>query len=278
MITAGIDVGAEDIKSIILSDGRILSYSVVSQGTEPTPSAALRGLSEAAEKAGITRTEIECSVGTGVGRKYVSFADKQATESSCCARGITWLLPSTDTVIDMGADKCLVVKCKHGRPLNTVRNDRCAAGTGRFLEIAAKPLGLGVEGMGQLALKSGKDVDIESTCAVFAESEIISMIHSKHRPEDISWAVFKGLARRVYTMLLKVGFERDLAMVGGLTKNVGMVKAIEEQAGCHILIPEEPIAVGALGAALIAAEKRKASFETPLASPDRLDDSGTSQQ
>jgi predicted CoA-substrate-specific enzyme activase len=278
VITAGIDVGAENVKTIILDDGRILSHSVASQGTEATLSVALRGLNESIEKAGITRSAIEYVVATGIGSKYISFADRQATESSCCARGVTWLLPSTGTVIDMGADKCLVVRCKHGRPSNTVRNDRCAAGTGRFLEIAAKPLGLDVGEMGQLALKSRKDVDIESTCAVFAESEIISLIHSKHHPEDIAWAVFNGLASRIYTMILKVGFERDLAMVGGLTKNVGMVKAVEEQAGCHILIPEEPIVVGALGAALIAADKNRGSFDSPIGASGKLDDSGASQQ
>lgn len=278
MITAGIDVGAENTKIVILSDSGILSDTVVYQVRGDAQSNALRGLGKATQVADIVRSDIEYVLATGIGSKYISFADEQATESSCCARGVTWLLPSTDTVIDMGADKCLVVKCKHGRPLSTVRNDRCAAGTGRFLGIAAKPLGLDVGEMGQLALKSREDVDIESTCAVFAESEIISLIHSKHRPEDISWAVFKGLARRIYTMILKVGFERDLAMVGGLTKNVGMVKAIEEQAGCHILIPEEPIVVGALGAALIAAEKNKASFETPIGSSGKSDDSGASQQ
>jgi predicted CoA-substrate-specific enzyme activase len=170
-------------------------------------------------------------------------------------------LPSADTVIDMGADKCLVVKCRDGKPLNTVRNDRCASGTGRFLKVAAKPLGVDVEEMGRLSLDSHKDVEINNTCAVFAESEIISLIHLKQHPEDIARAVFRGLARRVYTMIIKVDFKKDLVMVGGIAKNVGMVKAMEEQAGCHILIPEDPIIVGALGAALIASERNKGSLK-----------------
>jgi activator of 2-hydroxyglutaryl-CoA dehydratase len=114
-----------------------------------------------------------------------------------------------------------------------------------------------VEEMGKLSLQSQREVEISSTCAVFAESEIISLVHLKHRSEDIAKAVFKGLARRIYTMMVKVGFQRDLLMVGGIACNIGMVKAIEEQAGCPVIVPENPILVGALGAALIAAERAR---------------------
>ncbi len=261
MITAGIDAGAENMKVVVLEDDRILSHSIVPQGREAVPSAARRAFTEAAEKAGIIPAQMEYIVATGIGSEYISFAHEKATESSCCARGVSRLLTSTSTVIDMGADKCLVVRCLNGRPLNTVRNDRCAAGTGRFLEVAAKPLRMDVKEMGRVSLDSQKDVEINNTCAVFAESEIISLIHLKHRPEDIAKAVFRGLARRVYTLIIKVDFKQDLAMVGGVAKNVGMVKAMEEQAGCHILVPEEPIIVGALGAALIASERNKGSLK-----------------
>ncbi|MDD5312682.1 MAG: acyl-CoA dehydratase activase, partial [Dehalococcoidia bacterium] len=161
----------------------------------------------------------------------------------------------TDTVVDIGADKCLVVKCQHGRPFKTARNDRCAAGTSRFLRIAAKPLGVDVREMGRLALRSQMEIEIDSVCAVFAESEIISLIHQKKHPEDIARAVFKGLASRIYTLLVKVGFEKSLVMVGGVARNEGLVRALEEKAGCSIMIPEEPMIAGALGAALIACEK-----------------------
>ena len=140
--------------------------------------------------------------------------------------------------------------------LTTTRNDRCASGTGRFLRIAAEPLGVDPQEMGNLSLKSQKTVEINNTCAVFAESEIISLIHLKHRPEDIAKAVFRGLARRIFTLIMKVDFKPDLVMVGGVAKNAGMVKAMEEQAGCPVVVPEEPMIVGALGGALLAARRK----------------------
>ena len=257
MITAGVDAGAENTKVVILADDRILFYSIVPQGIESVLPVAQRAMEEAVTRAGVKLDEIGNIVATGIGSEYIPFARSQATESSCCARGGSWLWPAVDTLIDMGANKCLVVKCQSGRPLNTVRNDRCASGTGRFLKVAAKPLGMDVEEMGRLSLQSQDEVEISSTCAVFAESEIISLIHLKHRSEDIAKAVFRGLARRIYTMMVKVGFQRDVLMVGGIACNIGMVKAIEEQAGCPVIVPENPILVGALGAALIAAERAR---------------------
>jgi len=261
MIITGIDAGTENMKVVILADDRILSHSVFPQGRGPTVFVAERALSEAIEKAGITLGEIGYVVATGVGSEHIPFAHQRATESSCDARGVSWLLPSADTLIDMGADKCLVVKLQNRKPVNIARSDRCASGTGRFLKIVAQPLGIEVEEMGRLSLQSHEDVDISNTCAVFAESEIISLIHFRHRPQDIAKAVFKGLARRIYPMIIKVGFEKELIMIGGIAKNVGMVKAMEEQAGCHILVPEEPMIVGALGAALIGAERDKVHSE-----------------
>lgn len=257
MITAGIDSGAENLKVVIMRDGEIVSYSIMPLGRESVASIAERGLEEAREKGKISVSEIESVVTTGIGRDYISNNHNQASESSCVARGTSYLVSSADTVVDMGADKCLIVKCRNGRPLKTVRNDRCAAGSGRFLNIAAKPLGLDVGEMGRLSLQSRETIEINNTCAVFAESEIISLIHLKHRPEDIAKAVFRGLAFRVHTMLSKVAFGRDLVMIGGIAKNIGMVKALEEQAGCSIVVPEEPMIVGAVGAALIGAKERK---------------------
>lgn len=259
MISAGIDAGAENIKVVIVEDERILSHSVIPVGRQRIREVVDAALREAIEKAGILASQIESAVGTGVGSNHISSAHEKVSEASCCACGVTWLLPSTDTAIDMGADKCLVVRCEDGKLLNTARNDRCASGTGRFLKVAAKPLGINIEEMGKLSLTSQNRVEINNTCAVFAESEIISLIHLNNRPEDIAKGVFRGLARRVYTLLIKVGFKQDLVMVGGVAKNAGMVKAMEEQAGCSILVPGEPIIVGAFGGALIAAQRKRIS-------------------
>ncbi len=255
MISGGIDAGVENIKAVIVEDGQVLSHSVVPVGTQAVLAAGEAAFGEAVEKAGISASRVEYIIATGVSSESIPFAQDKASEASCCARGVTHLRPTTDTAIDMGADKCLVVRCRGGRLLNTARNDRCASGTGRFLKVAAKPLGMGVEEMGQLSLTSQNSVEINNTCAVFAESEIISLIHLKNRPEDIAKGVFRGLARRVYTLLIKVGFQNELVMVGGVAKNAGMVKAMEEQAGRSIWVPPAPILVGALGAALIAADR-----------------------
>jgi (R)-2-hydroxyacyl-CoA dehydratese activating ATPase len=257
MITAGIDAGTENMKVVILEDQRILSYALVPQGRGAVPSVAREALEEAARLAGVPLSGIDYMVATGIGREYIAFVQEKVSEASCCARGTSWLIPSTDTVIDIGADKCLVVKCCDGHLLQTARNDRCASGTGRFLKIAAKPLGIDVEEMGKLSLKSKKNVEINNNCAVFSESEIISLIHMKHRPEDISKAVFRGLASRIYTLIIKVDFKKDVIMVGGVAENTGMVKAMEEQVGYSVLVPEKPFIIGALGGALIAAQRGK---------------------
>lgn len=257
MVTAGVDAGAENTKVVLLEENRIIAFSIVHQGTESIPPIAQRAIEEAVDAAGINADEIENIVSTGVGSEYILSARSQATESSCCARGGSWLWPSVDTLIDMGGNKCLVVKCQNGRLLKTVRNDRCASGTGRFLRAAAQPLGINEEEMGRISLQSKTQVEISSTCAVFAESEIISLIHLKQRPEDIAKAVFRALAQRIYAMMLKVEFQRDLLMVGGIACNIGMLKAIEDLCGLPVIVPENPILAGALGAALIAADRAR---------------------
>lgn len=260
MIAGGIDVGAENIKVVILKNQRILSHSILCQGSGSVLTISEKALDDAIKKTELSNTDIVRIATTGIGSEYVSFANQKLTETSCIARGASWLSASIDTVVDIGADKCLVVKVKNGRPINSIRNDRCASGTGRFLKAAAKPLGVDVEEMGRLSLKSEKEVYIENTCAVFAESEIISLIHQKHRREDIAKAVFKGLASRIYTLIMKMGLGKNIYLVGGFGKNAGMLKAMEEQMGGSISVPEEPMIIGALGAALIATESNRDSL------------------
>lgn len=255
MITAGIDAGTENLKVAIMDEQQILSYSVMPLGRKPVLTVAHLAFKETADQAGLSLSDIDYSVATGVGCDYISFVQARASEAACCAMGATWLIPSTSTVIDLGADKCLAVKSRGGSLLNIVRNDRCASGSGRYLEIASKPLGTDPGELGKLSQKSQKNVVINNNCAVFAESEIISLIHLKHRPEDIAKAVFRGLAGRVYTLIIKVDFQPDLIMVGGVAKNVGMVSALEELLGSPVLVPQEAMIVGALGAALIARRK-----------------------
>jgi predicted CoA-substrate-specific enzyme activase len=165
-------------------------------------------------------------------------------------------MPSASIVLDMGAETCMAIRIgKGGVPLNIVRNDRCASGTGRSLKMAAKMLGKSLDEMGALSLLSQEEISINNTCAVFAESEIISKIHNQYRVEDIAKAVFQGLARRAHSLIIKAGQEKDVAMVGGLADNAGMIRALQDELGCAVLVPDQPMIVGALGAALIAREK-----------------------
>ena len=254
MLTAGIDAGAEYLKVVLISDNRLVSHSILAYGREPIAVVAQRGLSQAAQDARIGEREIRYVASTGKYREAVSFSHEQFTEPRCCARGATWLFPSTKTVVDLGAAKCLVVKCWDGIPAKFARNDTCAAGSGGYLEIICKLLGIKVDEMGPLALQSRDHVDLQSTCAIFAESETISLIHQKRAPEDIARGALKALAARIYSLVISVGIETDITMIGGIAKNIGMIKALEEQIGFNILIPEEPLIGAALGAAIIAAE------------------------
>lgn len=259
MLTAGIDAGAEYLKVVLLSDSNIVSHSILAYEHEPILTIANKGLSQATEKAGVTEQEIDFIAATGGNREAVSFSHEQVTEPRCCTRGATWLFPSTKTVIDLGAEKCLVMKCRNGIPLKFARSDKCASGTGRYLQVICKLLGIEVDDMGPLSLKSQKNVDIQSTCTIFAESEAISLIHQNYAPEDIMWGAIRALAARIRSLIVGVGLETDVTMIGGIAKNIGVIKALEQQTSCNILVAEEPMIGAALGAAIVAAESKRSA-------------------
>jgi len=247
---AGIDAGTETIKAAILSEGGELSWAVIAVGTETTDSTAQQALAQAAQKLHLSAKEIDDITATGTDAENVIVAHRQLSEVLCLAKGIDFLIPSTRTLIDIGALKTLGIKCSGGSLLRFVTSSKCAVGTGAYLEAAANVLGISVSEMDELAFKGKKDVEIESTCAVFAESEIISLVHGGTEPEDIVRGVFRGLAKRVYSLLLELGIERDVVLVGGLARSKAMVSALEEAIGFKVLVPEKPEIVSALGAAL----------------------------
>jgi predicted CoA-substrate-specific enzyme activase len=241
-----------------MADGEILSHAVLQAGGESTAVVAERALQQAAAATGVPagdNGQISYVVATGSGRKSVPFASKQTPELACLAKAAHWLFPASKTVIDVGAEKCLALRVSEGRPLNFTLNDKCASGSGAFLETVADMLQLPLDDIGPLSLQSHDEIEIRSTCVVFAESEIVSLIHAKKAREDILWGVFEGLALHVYALAAKIGLEQDVVMVGGVARNVGMVKALAKQSGIDILVPETPQIAGALGAALIAREK-----------------------
>ncbi len=188
---------------------------------------------------------------TGYGRINVPFADKQVTEITCHARGVYSLLPSTRTIIDIGGQDSKGIKIKEGKVVSFVMNDKCAAGTGRFLEVIADALGVPLADLGRVGLTATEPAVISNTCTVFAEQEVISQLAGGESVPNLIAGVHDAIAARVCAMVGKLKIEPDVAVTGGGAKNIGLVKAIEARLGCPVVVPPEPLLTGALGAALI---------------------------
>jgi predicted CoA-substrate-specific enzyme activase len=260
MYTAGIDIGALTAKSIILEDEKTLAFTVISSGSNSKETAE-KVMKATLGKAGLSQSDISFTIATGYGRVNVPFADKQVTEISCHAKGAYSLFPTVRTVIDIGGQDSKAIKIgKDGRVIDFAMNDRCAAGTGRFLEVMAKALEVRLEDLGEFSLQSKNKAKISNICTVFAESEVISRISEGTPKVDIIAGIHDAIANRVFGMASRVKIEKDLVMTGGVAKNRGVVKALEEKVGFKILVPEEPQIVGALGAAIIARENAAEQF------------------
>ncbi len=262
MVTAGVDVGFETTKVVILNEHEVLSRAMARGMNDRAASVTQKAFESAAHQACISMQEIMRTVVTGRGRKFISHDFENLTldeisEPFCCAKGIHAEYPSVRTVVDIGAEKTMVVTCDKGTVVRTTSNDRCAAGSGRYLRMVADLLWMDVEEMGSRALAADKELVVENTCAVFAESEIISLIHLNEKPENIVKGVFSGLAFRIYPLLTTINFERDLALIGGVAKCAGMVRALEDRLGASVIVPDEPQYIGAKGAALIGQESLK---------------------
>jgi len=255
MLVAGIDIGSLTAKALILKEDQILSWSILST-SEDSVKTAERVMGEALKRADLSLDNVECVISTGMGRKYIPFAKGDSTEIQCATKGARWFFPSARTIIDVGAESCRTIRCdEKGRVMNFELNDKCAAGTGVFLDTMAKMLEVRVEDMGRLSMESKNTVDISSTCAVFAESDAISLIHKKVCKADILSAIHRSIASRVQCMLSKIGIEKDIVMTGGVAKNIGFNSELSRLIGSKVLVPEKPQIVGALGAALLAKEK-----------------------
>ncbi|MEM0330762.1 MAG: acyl-CoA dehydratase activase [Archaeoglobaceae archaeon] len=250
MISAGIDLGSITAKCVILNNSKILSYKIMK--VKPNLEATAKEIfEETLRSAGVKKDEISRIVATGYGRNMVSFADKKITEISCHAVGASFLIPQTGTVIDIGGQDSKVIAVENGKVLDFVMNDKCAAGTGRFVEVMANALGLKIEEIGSLALKATNKVRISSTCTVFAESEVISYLSAGEKLENIIAGVCDAIASRIVAMVNRVGLRKEVVLTGGVAKNLGVRRAIEEKLGVVVIVPEEPQIIGALGAAVL---------------------------
>ena len=255
MLVVGIDVGSRTTVGLLLRDDEILSHSIAFTSAENVGTA--REVMEAAlSKVSLGFDEVDYIVATGYGRLVVPFAQENVSEISCHARGANKYFPSTRTVLDMGGQDCKAIRIDDkGNVTRFAMNDKCAAGTGRFLEIMAETLRLPLEEIGELSLKAGNGAKIASQCTVFAKYEVASLMRKGIPKEEILAGLHEAISERVYGLLQKVGVEREFVITGGIARNIGVVRRLEEKVQMQALIPDEPQIVGALGAALIAEEK-----------------------
>ncbi len=249
---AGVDIGSTMTKAVIVSD-RIEASLIGPTGPEHRK-LANKVMEETLAQAGLRFDDLTYITATGYGRINVPFADKQVTEITCHARGLQSLLPTVRTVIDIGGQDSEGIKLEAGKVVDFVMNDKCAAGTGRFLEVIADALGVPLKNLGDLSLKAQKTIAISNTCTVFAEHEVISQLAGGASVNDLIAGIHDAIAARVYSMVKKLKIEQDVAVTGGGAKNIGLVRALEGRFGFSLLVPPEPLITGALGAALVGKE------------------------
>ena len=266
MLVGGCDVGSATGKAVIMRDGEIISYEIIPSTTKPEVTARMV-MDMALKKAGLSSiSELDYIVGTGYGRLKVPFANENISEITCHARGAQWLLPTVRTVVDIGGQDCKVVSLgENGKVLEFVMNDRCAAGTGRFFEAMARVLDCGLQGLSELALQGKNPATISSQCSVFAESEVVTLVNEGKELSDIVAGLHASIASRLNSMVRKVGLVEDVVLTGGCAKNDGLAKALEDKLGMTVKkLPFDPQIVGAIGAALIAAERvSKQTMKSP---------------
>ena len=255
MITAGCDIGSLTAKAVVLQDGKIIASEVILASAQPEKS-AVDVMKRALEKAGIKMEDIEYCVGTGYGRKHIPFMNSLESEIACHGRGAVWQVPSARTVVDIGGQDAKAIRVdKKGNVERYVYNDKCASGTGRFLEIIADSLDIKLEDMGARSGRSKEKLTLSNQCVVFAETEIISLVSEGKEIADIISALHQAVANRAASLARGILVEPDAVMTGGVAKNSGMFEALERAIGVKLHRVDNPQINGALGAALFAADK-----------------------
>jgi benzoyl-CoA reductase subunit D len=255
MITAGIDMGTQSVKVVILKDEKILSKGIAFSGFELTK-AAEQAFMEALKRANLSREEVYHITATGVGAKMAPYSDSSVSVMGADAQAGAYLFPSARTVIDVGAEEARALKCdEKGTMLNFVVNERCAAGAGTFIEAMARALEVKLDEMGPLSLKAERASSINATCVIFGESDVVTLIHRQESKPEIARAIFDAMADRITSMVQRLGITPDVVLIGGVAKDVGFVASLKRKLRTDLLIPEDPEFAGALGAALNAARR-----------------------
>lgn len=252
MIYAGIDIGSNTAKAALIKNDQLLGTHVISTGYNPLK-AGIKVFNSLLKKTETSKTDITAIVSTGYGRASITFADKTMTEIICHGVGAHFMNSEVKGVIDVGGqDSKAILLDKNGNIENFAMNDKCAAGTGRFLEVMANALEVNLEQLGDFALKADNPSKISSICTVFAESEVISMIAAQHKRENIIAGIHESAAARIAILAAKVKIKEPVIMTGGVAKNKAMISALEKRLGFQITAGKLPQENGAIGAAVMA--------------------------
>lgn len=257
---AGIDVGSTQTKAVLIDDARSITAKKLIDTGANVKRAGQAALDALMAESGVAQAEIGFVVGTGYGRYKIEAGDAQVTEISCHARGAQMMFPGTHTVIDMGGQDTKAIKVgSDGEVVDFCMNDKCAAGTGRFLAAAADVLGLTLDEIGAISLKGTNPIRLTSVCTVFVESDILGYLAQKKKVEDILAGVHQAIAARTLSLVRRVGIEHEISFTGGVARNVGMVQALEAKLGATLNVAPDSQFTGALGAALFALDHVLAS-------------------
>jgi len=251
----GIDIGSGTSKGVITGDGKLSACHLIPSGSNYA-AAARRLRDELLTRAGLSAKDMAFTMATGHGAGSVSFRNEQAADIRCCAKGINSIFPSARTIIDIQGQYSQAIRMSEvGQVVNFVVSEKCAAGSGRFLQIVANVLRVELDEVGHISLESKKPVAFTTGCAVFGESEAISRVSEGFSKEDILAGVHQALANKVSVLVERVGLEMEYAISGGGGLNIGLIKSLEDKLGIRLLVPPQPQMVNALGAAIMAEEK-----------------------
>ena len=257
MITAGLDLGTQSVKVVIVKNGEMLARSKAFSGFDPAK-AAEQVLGEALKQASLSMSDIAHVTATGSGMEMAANSNSTVSMMGADAKAGIHLFPNARTIIDVGAEEARAVKCDdNGIMMDFVVNERCAAGAGAFIEAMARALEVKLEDMGPLSLKAERASSINASCVIFGESDVVSLIHRQESKPEIARAIFDAMADRVSSMVHRLGVNPDVLLVGGVAKDIGFISSLKRKLGVDILIPDYPEYVGALGAALVAIRRVK---------------------
>lgn len=243
-------MGSKNVKVLILKSTQILAKGISLSGFDQK-SAAEKVFNDVLRKAGLSSDDINYIVATGAGKDSAPYANSEISMVGADALGGNFLYPSVRTAIDVGAETSRAVRCNEkGKMVDFAINEKCAAGSGTFIEAMARALEVKLEEIGSLSLKAKKTISMNAQCTIFAESEVVSLIHEKASKADIARAIHDSIANRITSLARRLGIQKDVVLVGGVAKNVGFVNSLQRTLGVELLVPEDPEFVGALGAAL----------------------------